>query len=79
MSHFPSAPVPESPGVISDQLTQASFSRVLEGVSFKSVKTLWLCTARTSKQQAKLFEQLLPSIFRGSDGISELDNYEVTV
>lgn len=62
-----------------DWLTQASCSGFLAGVLSKSVRTLQLCTASTSKGQAEIFEQWLLSIYRRSDGRRDLDMYEVTV
>lgn len=62
-----------------DWLTQASCSGFQAGVFGKCVRTLQLCSARTSKGQPELFEQWLPSIYRGSDGRKETDMYEVTV
>lgn len=62
-----------------DWLTRASCSGFQAGVFGKCVRTLQLCSARTSKGQPELFEQWLPSIYRGSDGRKETDMYEVTV
>lgn len=62
-----------------DWLTQASCSGFQAGVFGKCVRTLQLCSARTSKGQPELFEQWLPSIYRGSDGRKVTDMYEVTV
>lgn len=62
-----------------DWLTRASCSGFQAGVFFKRVRTLQLCSATTSKEQPKLFEQRFPSIYRGSDGRRVTDLHEVII